>query len=84
MARQGAIGDYVAQLTAKVRRNVLVPDELKGNPKAVFEVKLLPSLQSERKIPCIRKYLAKIGLFLSVFRLLTNKTSFIYKNVILC
>ncbi|MEW9898121.1 TonB C-terminal domain-containing protein [Chitinivorax sp. PXF-14] len=45
VARQGAIGDYVAQLTAKVRRNVLVPDELKGNPKAVFEVKLLPSME---------------------------------------
>lgn len=45
VARQGAIGDYVAQLTAKVRRNVLVPDDMKGNPEAVFEVKLLPSME---------------------------------------
>jgi colicin import membrane protein len=38
-------GEYISQVVARVRPHVQVPDNVSGNPKAVVEVTLLPSLE---------------------------------------
>jgi colicin import membrane protein len=42
-AVSGIVGVYVAKISAKVRGNTRVPDSLKGNPQAIFQVSLLPT-----------------------------------------
>ena len=42
-ARNKAIADYLAKIRGKIRGNIVVPPEVKGNPEAVFEVTQLPS-----------------------------------------
>ena len=42
-ARKKAEADYVARIRGKIRGNIVMPPELKGNPEAVFEVTQLPS-----------------------------------------
>ena len=42
-ARKKAEADYVARIRGKVRGNIVLPPEIKGNPEAVFEVTQLPT-----------------------------------------
>lgn len=42
-ARSKAIADYLARIRGKIRGNIVVPPEIKGNPEAVFDVTQLPS-----------------------------------------
>ena len=42
---KNANGDYIGLVVARVRPHVQVPDGMNGNPKAVVEVTLLPSLE---------------------------------------
>lgn len=42
---KAANGEYIAQVVARIRPHVQVPEALSGNPKAVVEVTLLPSLE---------------------------------------
>lgn len=41
-ARASLIGQYTAKIKSKIRRYVVVPPDMQGNPEAVFEVVLLP------------------------------------------
>ena len=41
--RNKAIADYLARIRGKIRGNIVVPPEIKGNPEAVFDVTQLPS-----------------------------------------
>jgi colicin import membrane protein len=41
-ARNKAIADYLARIRGKIRGNIVVPPEIKGNPEAVFDVTQLP------------------------------------------
>jgi colicin import membrane protein len=42
-ARASALGDYIARIQAKVRGNWILPQELQGNPEAIFLVTQLPT-----------------------------------------
>jgi colicin import membrane protein len=41
-ARASLIGQYTAKIKSKIRRYVVVPPDMQGNPEAEFEVVLLP------------------------------------------
>ena len=42
-ARNKAIADYLGRIRGKIRGNLVLPPDIKGNPEAVFEVTQLPS-----------------------------------------
>ncbi|MCK9380167.1 MAG: TonB C-terminal domain-containing protein [Sulfuritalea sp.] len=42
-ARDKAMTDYLGRIRGKIRGNIVVPPEVKGNPEAVFDVTQLPS-----------------------------------------
>ena len=42
-ARNKALNDYVARIRAKVKRNWILPQELQGDPEAIFNVVQLPT-----------------------------------------
>jgi colicin import membrane protein len=42
-ARDRALADYVNRIRAKVRQNWILPQDLQGNPEAVFDVVQLPT-----------------------------------------
>jgi colicin import membrane protein len=42
-ARASALGDYIARIQAKVRGNWILPQDLQGNPEAIFLVTQLPT-----------------------------------------
>jgi colicin import membrane protein len=42
-AKAHALADYIARIKGKVRGNIVLPGDIKGNPEAVFEVTQLPS-----------------------------------------
>jgi colicin import membrane protein len=42
-ARDQAKAEYIARVRAKIRGNIVLPPDLRGNPEAVFEVAQLPS-----------------------------------------
>jgi len=42
-AHDKAIADYMSRIRGKIRGNIVVPPEIKGNPEAVFDVTQLPS-----------------------------------------
>lgn len=42
-AKSAALADYIARIKGKVRGNIVLPGDLKGNPEAIFEVTQLPS-----------------------------------------
>lgn len=42
-ARNKAVADYLGRIRGKIRGNIVVPPEVKGNPEAVFDVTQLPS-----------------------------------------
>ena len=42
-ARNKAVADYLGRIRGKIRGNIVVPPEIKGNPEAVFDVTQLPS-----------------------------------------
>lgn len=42
-ARNKAIADYLSRIRGKIRGNIVLPPEIKGNPEAVFDVTQLPS-----------------------------------------
>jgi colicin import membrane protein len=41
--RNKAMTDYLGRIRGKIRGNIVVPPEIKGNPEAIFEVTQLPS-----------------------------------------
>jgi colicin import membrane protein len=41
--RNKAMSDYLGRIRGKIRGNIVVPPEVKGNPEAVFDVTQLPS-----------------------------------------
>jgi len=42
-ARSKAVADYLGRIRSKIRGNIVLPPEIKGNPEAVFDVTQLPS-----------------------------------------
>lgn len=42
-ARNKSMADYLGRIRGKIRGNIMLPPEIKGNPEAVFEVTQLPS-----------------------------------------
>jgi colicin import membrane protein len=42
-ARASALGDYIGRIQAKVRGNWILPQDLQGNPEAIFHVTQLPT-----------------------------------------
>lgn len=42
-ARDKGMADYLSRIRGKIRGNIVLPPEVKGNPEAVFEVTQLPS-----------------------------------------
>lgn len=42
-ARNKAVADYIGLIRGKIRGNIVLPPELKGNPEAQFDVTQLPS-----------------------------------------
>jgi colicin import membrane protein len=42
-ARNKAIADYLGKIRGKIRGNIVLPPDIKGNPEAVFEVTQLPN-----------------------------------------
>jgi len=42
-ARSKAIADYLGRIRSKIRGNIVLPPEIRGNPEAVFDVTQLPS-----------------------------------------
>lgn len=42
-ARKKAEGDYIGKIKGKIKGNIVLPPDIKGNPEAVFEVTQLPS-----------------------------------------
>lgn len=42
-ARNKSMADYLSRIRGKIRGNIVLPPEIKGNPEAVFEVTQLPS-----------------------------------------
>jgi colicin import membrane protein len=41
--RNKAMADYLGRIRGKIRGNIVVPPEIKGNPEAIFDVTQLPS-----------------------------------------
>lgn len=41
-ARNKAVADYLGRIRGKIRGNIVLPPDIKGNPEAVFEVTQLP------------------------------------------
>lgn len=41
-ARDSAIADYIGRIRGKIKGNIVLPTDLKGNPEAVFDVVQLP------------------------------------------
>lgn len=41
-ARNKAIADYLGRIRSRIRGNIVLPPEIKGNPEAVFDVTQLP------------------------------------------
>jgi len=42
-ARSKAIADYMAKIRGKIKGNIVLPIDIKGNPEAIFDVVQLPS-----------------------------------------
>ncbi|MES2236197.1 MAG: TonB C-terminal domain-containing protein [Pseudomonadota bacterium] len=42
-ARNKAMADYLSRIRGKIRGNIVLPPDVKGNPEAVFDVTQLPS-----------------------------------------
>lgn len=42
-AHNNAIADYIGKIRGKIKGNIVLPPDLKGNPEAVFDVVQLPS-----------------------------------------
>ena len=42
-ARSKAVADWVARIKGKIKGNIVLPPEVKGNPEAIFDVTQLPS-----------------------------------------
>ena len=42
-ARNKAVADYLGRIRGKIRGNIVLPPEIKGNPEAIFEVTQLPT-----------------------------------------
>ena len=42
-ARNKAIADYIGRIRGKIKGNIVLPPDLKGNPEAMFDVVQLPS-----------------------------------------
>jgi colicin import membrane protein len=42
-ARSKAVADWIAKIKGKIRGNIVLPPEVKGNPEAIFDVTQLPS-----------------------------------------
>jgi colicin import membrane protein len=42
-ARNKAVADYLGRIRGKIRGNIVLPPDIKGNPEAIFEVTQLPS-----------------------------------------
>ena len=42
-ARSKAMADWLARIRGKIRGNIVLPPEIKGNPEAIFDVTQLPS-----------------------------------------
>lgn len=42
-ARNKAVADYLGRIRGKIKGNIVLPPEIKGNPEAIFEVTQLPS-----------------------------------------
>jgi len=42
-ARNKAVADYIARIRGKIKGNIVLPPDIKGNPEAIFEVVQLPS-----------------------------------------
>jgi len=42
-ARSKAIADYIAKIRGKIKGNIVLPIDIKGNPEAIFDVVQLPS-----------------------------------------
>lgn len=42
-ARNKSMADYLSRIRSKIRGNIVLPPEVKGNPEAVFDVTQLPS-----------------------------------------
>ena len=42
-ARDKAVADYLSKTRAKIRGNIALPPDVKGNPEAIFDVTQLPS-----------------------------------------
>ena len=42
-ARSKAVADYLGKIRGKIRGNIVLPPDIKGNPEAIFEVTQLPS-----------------------------------------
>jgi colicin import membrane protein len=42
-ARNKAVADYLGKIRGKIRGNIVLPPDIKGNPEAIFEVTQLPS-----------------------------------------
>jgi colicin import membrane protein len=42
-ARNKGIADYLGRIRGKIRGNIVLPPDIKGNPEAIFEVTQLPS-----------------------------------------
>jgi colicin import membrane protein len=42
-ARNKAIADYLGRIRGKIRGNIVLPPEIKGNPEALFDITQLPS-----------------------------------------
>lgn len=43
VAREKAVADYISRIRAKIKGNIVLPPDLRGNPEAVFDVVQLPS-----------------------------------------
>lgn len=41
--RNKAVADYLGRIRGKIRGNIVLPPDIKGNPEAIFEVTQLPS-----------------------------------------
>lgn len=42
-ARNKAVADYIARIRGKIKGNIVLPIDIKGNPEAIFDVVQLPS-----------------------------------------
>ncbi len=42
-AKSRAMADYIGKIRAKIKGNIILPSDIKGNPESIFEVVQLPS-----------------------------------------